>query len=37
MRLGRFGPADAALDRALALNPWLPERRLRLAPPGVAM
>ena len=37
MRLGRFGPADAALDRVLALNPWLPERRLRLAPPGVAM
>ena len=37
MRLGRFGPADAALDRGLALNPWLPERRLRLAPPGVAM
>ncbi len=37
MAMGRFGPADAALDRGLALNPWLPERRLRLAPPGVAM
>lgn len=34
MRLGQIGPARQELRRALALNPWLPERQMLIDPPG---
>jgi len=33
-RLGRVEAAQAMLRRALALNPWLPERHMLVTPPG---
>jgi Flp pilus assembly protein TadD len=37
MQLGRFAPARTALGEALAINPWLPERRFAQEPPGIIM
>jgi tetratricopeptide (TPR) repeat protein len=34
MGMGRMGLAQDALERAVALNPWLPERRFLVTPPG---
>ncbi|WP_425093354.1 tetratricopeptide repeat protein [Tropicimonas sp. S265A] len=35
--MGRVGLAQDTLRRAVALNPWLPERRLLTAPPGAPL
>lgn len=37
MRLGRIAEARQVLEKAVKLNPWLPERHLLTSPPGQSL